>query len=170
MQLYIVKIILCIIVMQFVGCRVSNVQMYGEKLNIIVEDLIENQTTKSGIENALLFILKEELTLSGYSSFTYNEDQTMLLDLKITDYENTPTAYDNNYNILQYSLFMSVSITLTDLSDQDILYTDDIYSSHIYNTGDFIEKDVQSVLFSNLSKIISHRISIKFTDYPRNEL
>lgn len=142
------------------GYTLSNLNREQPSLPIYVPTF-QNKTLEPGFSSEVSDAVINELILRGNPPLSHREEANFLLKGEIVNYQLSPLMLDEEENVLQYRISISARITLEDLREGKVLWSNKISEKAYYFTSGTLsmsEEEGRKNLVRKLAQEIVHRI------------
>ncbi|MDH5187085.1 MAG: LptE family protein [bacterium] len=103
-------------------CGYSTQALIAPHLKTIAIPLVENQTIRPGLEEALTEKLTEDFNKDRHLRITSIENADVVLECQITGYNKIPQSYDADQNVYAYRITIDATGRCEDRVTSDIIW------------------------------------------------
>jgi len=114
------KEMLILLVVSIVGCTYSFKGFTTSGIKSIAIPLFENKTIKPGIEEVTTQKIEDAFIKDNRLKVVAEKDAGSILLGKITSYDRVPFSYDENENVKDYKIEISLSLTYKNSKDETL--------------------------------------------------
>ncbi|MEO0093500.1 MAG: LptE family protein [candidate division WOR-3 bacterium] len=156
-------IISCLILFFLGCCGYSTQALLAPHLKTIAIPLVENQTIRPGLGEALTDSLVSAFTKDRHLRVTNLENANVVLECRITGYNRTPQAYDAQQNVYAYQITIDAFCKCEDRVKSETIWEESVSAWITYNPNDpkngTEEKGIERAIAKLASEIVRRTIT-----------
>uniref|UniRef100_A0A7C6EBY9 LptE family protein n=1 Tax=candidate division WOR-3 bacterium TaxID=2052148 RepID=A0A7C6EBY9_UNCW3 len=142
------------------GCGYSTNALIAPHLKTIAIPLVENQTMRPGLGEALTDSLISAFTRDRHLRVTNIENAHLVLECRITGYNRTPQAYDEKQNVYAYQVTIDANCKAEDKVKSEIVWEEPVSAWITYDPKqESEEKGIEKVIAKLASEIVRRTIT-----------
>ena len=157
MILRIILYLPCVILCFFNCCGYSTNVLIAPHLKTIAIPLVENQTIRPGLGEALTDSLISAFTKDRHLRVTNIENANVVLTCQITSYNKAPQSYDASQNVYAYQITLDASGKCEDKVKSETIWEETVSAWITYNPNTETEEQGINQAIAKLSSEILRR-------------
>jgi len=142
------------------GCGYSTSALIAPHLKTIAIPLVENQTIRPGLGEALTEQLINDFTRDRHLRVTNNENANVILECRITNYNKAPQSYDAQQNVYAYQITIEANGKCEDKVKSETIWEESVSAWITYDpNSESEETGINKALAKLSSEIVRKTIT-----------